>query len=112
MGKLTMNDQTPGWSKHKRLRGQLFFLVAGYLRTAMIVLILSRPHAILSGSINYVFAFMNVCWLVAVCFVALRLRNWPCPRCGKRYSEQLDLGILTRRCAPCELPKSSNSSVA
>src|SRR5258708_25327319 len=108
MGKRAMKDQKPGWSKHKRLRGQLFFLVAGYLPPAMIVLILSPPHAILSGSINYVFAFMNVCWLVAVCFVALRLRNWPCPRCGKRYSEHLDLGILTPRCPHCELPQYSN----
>src|SRR5689334_15331581 len=100
-----MMDRIRDWSKYKGLRNQLLCIAVGYLPFALIILFLSPPHLILSGSINFIFALINACWLVALCSRLCVSGIGHAHDAENEYSGRFDFGILTRLCAHCELVK-------
>src|SRR5205814_7301770 len=101
-----MTDYPHAWKGYRKLRNQLLVVLVGYF-PVVVCLFIILP---VSGA-GLIWGLANLCWLAILAFVALRLRNWRCPRCGERFfvhSERSGLGFLSRNCGNCQLPKYSD----
>jgi|SRR5713226_4283537 len=108
-----MNNYKLSWATYRRLRNQM--LIVGFASAPLFiaVLLISPTQAIINDSWGWhlVWSAVSLCWFVLFLFLYLRLRNWPCPRCGKSfysYSERHSIGPFTKHCGHCGLKKYSN----
>lgn len=98
-----MKGYAQDWTQYRKLRSQFFVVLVGYFPVAVALFLILPVRAI-----DLAFSIVNVCWLILLVFMALRLRNWRCPRCGERFftrSDRPGLGFLAKICGNCQLPK-------
>src|SRR5690242_2009372 len=105
-----MDDYAPAWLEYKRARNEialLFFLCVPL--SAVSTLMSIRPdHQWLWQALG---PLLSLLWFVAFVMMYVRLRRWPCPRCGKRFfshCERRGIWLSSKRCWHCDLPKYSS----
>jgi len=106
-----MSDYTQDWLRYKRLRNQLLLVCFGLSPILFVLMVIISISGGPSWAASLASGMLNVCWLALLVFMYFRVRNWPCPRCGRRfysYSERHGLWLFTRHCGYCDLPKYLN----
>ena len=107
-----MADYTLQWLEYKRLRKELvLFLLTAVPLFFLLALMSVRPDHYLFWAVFG--QILNVAWLVGLVIMYLRLRTWPCPRCGQHFyshCERQGLWLLTKHCWHCQLQKFCNEN--
>ena len=109
----SMSDYSQAWLRYRRTRNQMLFvyLASGPVYFGLLFLMPVRWLVNESIGLAIVSLILNACTAVVFVVMYLRVRNWPCPRCGKpfySYSERRGLGLFTRHCGHCGLLKYSS----
>ena len=94
------------WQEYRKIRNQLLMVVVGYFPVALLLFIFMPASMLLDHSSNYIWGFVNLCWLGLLVVTVLRLRSWQCPRCGAKFG----LSLRVNQCVNCALPKYSDGS--
>ena len=108
-----MPDYTPNWLGYRRIRNGLVLFVFTSVPLLFFLLLLMSLRLGHPWFWNALAEILNLLWTVAFVVLYLRLRRWPCPRCGKRFyshCERRGLWLLTNRCWHCNLGKFSSGN--
>ena len=112
-----MTDYAQQWKRFKWLRNAwVFLLVAVFLGMNAVIARVIRI-AIPSMAPGFAAVIAEFLWLVTIALIALELRNWKCPACGKPFAgghktrdhvkTYFNWLFLPKQCVSCGLPKYS-----
>ena len=107
-----MVNYAPNWLVYRRLRNELvlFCFTSAPLFFLSILMTVRRDRPWFWNGLAEI---LSLLWYVGLLILYLRLRRWPCPRCGKRFyshCERRGLWLLTNHCWHCDLRKYSDGS--
>ena len=107
-----MVNYTPNWLEYRHLRNELLLMLFASVPLFVLSVLMSvrSDHRLFWGILV---ELLNAAWTAAVIFMYVRLRRWPCPRCGNRFyshCERRGLWLFTKHCWHCELKKYSDGS--
>jgi hypothetical protein len=107
-----MNDKyAENWEEYRRIRSCeiraiLSFIIAPFLLIPACCFIFGAniPHFI-----SLVIYGTELVLFFCCAYYAVRLRAFPCPRCGNWFDGQFSMGSVREECQYCTLPKWANS---